>query len=266
MNESLKEKLKKLIEEGLKFNYRSFCVTGAYGYPASYTSEYISWKTRMQTLLESKFGGGSAVFSNFKKGENIPVLGNGPDYFDKAHAYFMGALKSALDLLDFDEEAIEEEIQERVKMSNKVFIVHGHDENLKQEVEIFLKEIGLEPIVLHRQPDKGQTVIEKIENNSDVGYAIILLTPDDIGYPSTEESKEEIKRERKLRARQNVIFEFGYFIGKLGRNRVCCLYKENIELPTDIAGLVYKKITEKLEEAKYSIIKDLKAIGYSLKI
>ncbi len=151
------------------------------------------------------------------------------------------------------------------QLSNKVFIVHGHDENLKQEVEIFLKDIGLEPIVLHRQPDKGQTIIEKFENNSEVGYALILLTPDDVGYPVSQETEGSDVKKRQ-RARQNVIFEFGYFVGKLGRSRVCCIYKEGVELPTDISGVIYKKVTTNIEEIGMSIIKDLKAVGYTIKI
>lgn len=266
MSVSLLERLEKLLEEGNKFTYHNFSKKGIYGYPESYLPEYISWKTRMQTLLETRFGKNSAVFQNFVKGANVIVLGNDQDAFNQSHAYFIGALQSAIDLVDFGAEAEEQIPQGKVKHGNKVFVVHGHDDKLKQEVEIFLKEIGLEPIVLHRQPDKGQTVIEKIESNSDVGYAIILLTPDDIGYPSTEESKLEQDRQKYFRARQNVIFEFGYFIGKLGRSRVCCLYKENVELPTDIAGIVYKKVTKSIEEIGLSIIKDLKAVGYSVRI
>ncbi len=265
MGTTLLEKLEKLLEEGEKFDYRNFSKMSGQ-FPESYTAEYISWKTRMQTLLESKFGKSSPVFENFIKGAQIAVLGNYSDSFNEAHSYFIGALKSAIDLIDFDPEESEEQEIKEIKKTNKVFVVHGHDEKLKHEVEIFLKEIGLEPIILHRQPDKGQTIIEKIENNSDVGYAIILLTPDDIGYPTTEESKNESEREKNFRARQNVIFEFGYFVGKLGRSRVCCLYKETVELPTDVSGVIYKKVKTKVEEVAFSIIKDLKAVGYSVTV
>lgn len=267
MVDSLLQKLEKLVKEGETFNWDNFSRKGSYGYPESYTSEYISWKTRVETLLESRFGKSSPVFQNFINGANIRVLGNGTDQFNRAHSYFMGALKSAIDLIDFDASVTrEKEIEKSIKKTNKIFVVHGHDEKLKHEVEIFLQEIGLEPIILHRQPDKGQTIIEKIESNSDVGYAIILLTPDDIGYSSIEESKEESEREKNFRARQNVIFEFGYFIGKLGRSRVCCLYKENVELPTDVSGIIYKEVKTTVDEIAFSIIKDLKAIGYSVNL
>jgi len=147
--------------------------------------------------------------------------------------------------------------------SRKIFVVHGHDEMLKNDTERFLRELGLEPIVLHRQPDKGLTIIEKLERYSNVGYAFVLLTPDDIGYSIEETQKEEKDRAIEYRARQNVIFEFGYLIGKLSRSRVCCIYKKDIILPTDISGLVYKKINFSIEEVRYALIKELKEIGYS---
>lgn len=148
--------------------------------------------------------------------------------------------------------------------STKVFIVHGHDEIAKTSLETFLYENKLEPVVLHRQADEGQTIIEKFEKHSDVGYAFILLTPDEISYLASEESKNDSERKKEYRARPNVIFEFGYFVGKLGRSKVCCLYTGNVAIPSDISGLTYKKYANSIEEIGYSIIKDLRAAGYSL--
>ena len=133
----------------------------------------------------------------------------------------------------------------------KVFVVHGHDIELKNDVELFLKSINLEPIVLHRQLDEGLTVIEKFEKHSDVKYAIILLTPDDIGYPREENDKKEKDRKLELHARQNVIFEFGFFVGKLSRKNVCCIYKEGVTLPSDLNGLIYKQVNRSIEEVVY---------------
>lgn len=144
--------------------------------------------------------------------------------------------------------------------------MHGHDQTLKNDIEIFLKNVGLEPIVLHRQPDEGLTIIEKLEKYADIGYAFILLTPDDVGYPVGEIQKAEKERIIEYRARQNVIFEFGYLVGRLGRNRVCCIYKEKTTLPTDISGLLYKKVTTSIEDVGYALIKELKAAGYKLKL
>lgn len=149
---------------------------------------------------------------------------------------------------------------------NRVFIVHGHDHALKSDLEVFLRQINIEPIVLHRQPDEGLTVIEKFERYSDVGFAFILLTPDDIAFSADELSKSEKERNIEYRARQNVIFEFGYFAGKLGRSNVCCIYKEGVILPSDLAGLLYKKVTHSIEEIGYSLIKELRIAGINPKI
>lgn len=148
--------------------------------------------------------------------------------------------------------------------SKRVFVVHGHDEVAKTSLEVFLREIGLEPVVLHRQADEGLTVIEKFEKHSDVGYAFILLTPDEVACLASEASKPEAERRTELRARPNVIFEFGYFVGKLGRSRVCCLYTGNVSLPSDVSGMIYKKYEKSIEEVAYSVIKDLKASGYGV--
>lgn len=148
--------------------------------------------------------------------------------------------------------------------SKKVFVVHGRDEVAKTSLEVFLREIGLDPIVLHRQADEGLTVIEKFEKHSDVGYAFVLLTPDEIAYLALEEGKPDNERNKEFRARPNVIFEFGYFVGKLGRSRVCCLYTGDVTLPSDVSGMIYKKYTKSIEEVAYGIIKDLKASGYAI--
>lgn len=148
--------------------------------------------------------------------------------------------------------------------TKKVFVVHGRDEVAKTSLEVFLHEIGLEPVVLHRQADEGMTIIEKFEKHSEVGYAFILLTPDEIAYLSTEEEKPDTDRQKEFRTRPNVIFEFGYFVGKLGRSRVCCLYTGNVSLPSDVSGMIYKRYEKSIEEVAYGVIKDLKASGYAI--
>ncbi len=120
--------------------------------------------------------------------------------------------------------------------SNKVFVVHGRDDAAKEKVARFLHQLGLQPIILHEQPDKGRTIIEKFEEESDVGFAVVLLTPDDMGSIKGGEPKP--------RARQNVLLELGYFIGKLGRKHVCPLLTEDIEVPSDYLGVLYKILDE----------------------
>lgn len=117
--------------------------------------------------------------------------------------------------------------------SNRVFIVHGHDDAVRETVARYLEKLGIEAIILHEQATGGRTIVEKLEHYSDVDFAVILLTPDDVG-----ESKERATN-LKARARQNVILELGYFVGKLGRSNVCALYKGPLELPTDYVGVGY---------------------------
>ncbi|CAN5403771.1 hypothetical protein BH18THE2_BH18THE2_11600 [soil metagenome] len=145
--------------------------------------------------------------------------------------------------------------------SKQVFIVHGHDSSAKNELaRIIDREFKLESIVLHEQPDKGRTIIEKLEHVSKLpGYAFVLLTPDDLGgiripnenieyFNSPDMKVTDQKTQFKYRARQNVILELGYFLGLLGRDRVCCLYKEAVELPSDISGILYKRFVENVSE------------------
>lgn len=120
-----------------------------------------------------------------------------------------------------------------IKVGTDVFMVHGHDDAVKDTVARFVEKIGVKVVILHEQPNAGRTIIEKFEAYSNVGFAIVLLTPDDVG--ATHEMADDLKQ----RARQNVIFELGYFIGKLGRQRVCAIYKEGVELPSDIHGILY---------------------------
>lgn len=262
--------LGELIEQGEKFTYRNFCGSwSARGYPATYSEEWITWQSRVQTFLFSKFGEESVPAQTLKRGIGCRVLENTETLFANAKALILSALKSAR--LSIDDEALPEVGVPRVSetgvaISNKVFIVHGHDEKAKNELEIFLKEIGLEPVVLHRQADEGQTIIEKFEKHSDVGYAFVLLTPDEMAYTVDQSDLSESERKIELRARPNVIFEFGYFVGKLGRKRVCCLYKGLVKLPSDINGLLYKQVTQSIEESGYGIIKELKAAGYNLNV
>jgi predicted nucleotide-binding protein len=117
--------------------------------------------------------------------------------------------------------------------SRKVFLVHGHDESVKHNVARFLEKLNLELIILHEQANKGRTVIEKFEQHSDVGFAVVLMTPDDIGGLASDLTKTQ------ARARQNVILELGYFFGKLGRERVCAIHSGGVELPSDIHGILY---------------------------
>ncbi len=141
---------------------------------------------------------------------------------------------------------------------NNVFIVHGHDNELKEQVARLVSDLGLNPVILHEQENMGQTLIEKLERNANKSsFAIILLTPDDFGY-SVQDGPEEAKP----RARQNVVLELGYFIGKLGRERTCALYK-GVDAPSDFDGVVYTPADESLAW-RFNVAKELRAAGYTV--
>jgi predicted nucleotide-binding protein len=123
--------------------------------------------------------------------------------------------------------------QSAPNVSRKIFLVHGHAEEVNQTVAEFLKTLNLDVVILHEQPNRGRTIIEKFETHSDVGFAVVLLTPDDTGAPIGDATKMQ------ERARQNVILELGYFIGKLGRGRVCPIYVGGVELPSDLHGVLW---------------------------
>jgi predicted nucleotide-binding protein len=269
MSKTLKA-INNLIEEGEQFTFKNFCSSWSeYGYPASYSEEWIIWQSRAKTFLSAKFGEKSVPAQTLERGLGYRLLRNGEDNFLNSKTLILSALKAARASIEDDvlPEVGKLEVSiEGVPRSNKVFIVHGHDEKAKQELEIFLTELGLEPVVLHRQADQGQTIIEKFEKYSDVGYAFILMTPDEIAYLSSEADISESERRAELRARPNVIFEFGYFVGKLGRARVCCLHTGAVTLPSDLGGLVYKQYLNSIEESGYSIIKELKAAGYNVRV
>lgn len=139
--------------------------------------------------------------------------------------------------------------------TNQVFIVHGHDELAKTEVARFIEKLGFEAIILHEQVSAGQTIIEKIESYSNVGFGIVLYTACDVG--NTKNNMDNLN----FRARQNVVFEHGFLIGKLGRKNVTALVKDTIETPNDISGVVYISMEG---EWKLSIAKEMKNSGYSI--
>ena len=140
-------------------------------------------------------------------------------------------------------------------MTNKVFIVHGHNEAVKQEVARFVEHLKLEAVILHEQVNRGRTIIEKFEaNSSDANFAIVLLTADDEGKAITESDYQK-------RARQNVIFEMGYFVGKLSRSNVFMLLDDGVEKPSDMDGIVYTSLKD---DWKTMLFKELYDCGYKV--
>ena len=114
--------------------------------------------------------------------------------------------------------------------ANRVFVVHGHDLEIKESVARFLEKIGIDAIIINEQPHASRTVIEKFEDYSDVGFAVVLITPDDVG--ALKDTPDQLQG----RARQNVIWEFGFFVGKLGRDGVCVIYRDGVEMISNYKG------------------------------
>jgi predicted nucleotide-binding protein len=140
--------------------------------------------------------------------------------------------------------------------SDRVFVVHGHDNQAVDQTEILIRRFGLTPIILREAPSSGRTVIEKFEEHSNVGFAIILMTPDDLGGVDSDHLAP--------RARQNVIWEWGYLVSRLGRPNVICLYKQGVEMPSDLHGLVTIHIADDVREKAEEIRRELNASGYQI--
>jgi predicted nucleotide-binding protein len=149
-----------------------------------------------------------------------------------------------------------DERSKHAETGTSVFIVHGSNEGRKEGAARFLSTLGLEPIILHEQPNRGRTLIEKFEAHADVSFAVVILTGDDLGGPTNSESGQP-------RARQNVVFELGYFVGRLGRKRVCTLYEEGVEIPSDFSGIVYIPL-DAAGAWRTLLARELKAAGFEI--
>lgn len=237
-------RLEKFVKEAKEFSEKDITASNP---------EFVAWNNSLIRYMEKKYGATSTTTNNFKKRTyslGVYALGTPQSSFINAYKKDMKITLRELEILleeeieDYDTHTITEK-----KQTKKVFIVHGRDDSKKYELSGFLYEQGLTPIILHEQVNNGQTIIEKIESNSDVACAIILLTPDDEGRLKASEN------DLKTRARQNVIFEAGYFMGKLGRNRTILLSGVE-ETMSDIDGIVYLDINN----YKSALLQELKAL------
>ena len=128
---------------------------------------------------------------------------------------------------------------------------------MKETVARYLSKLELNPVILHEQPNQGRTIIEKFEKHADVDFAVVLFTPDDIGHPVNNPDQS------KSRARQNVVLELGFFMGALGRQRVCVLYSGDIELPSDYSGVLYLPL-DGGGAWRFLLAKEMKASGMQI--
>lgn len=229
----------------------------------NFFSEYSKWHKFNIELLEQSF---DTTINKYKKeyeGATFHVIYGNEDIVKtqkediNKEINVLESLIERLPLIPISTEAAKNEVKVERKVTNKVFIVHGHKNEIKETVARRLSQLKLDPIILHEQPELGKTIIEKFEHNSsDVNFAIILLTADD-------EGKAKRETDYKTRARQNVVFEMGYFIGKLGREKVFLLLEDGVDKPGDLDGIVYVPI-DKHGAWVYKLVRELKAAGYSV--
>jgi predicted nucleotide-binding protein len=195
-------------------------------------SEYVSWLQQAVHSIKKLGKPGEALIRDI---ENYPDI-----QFSYEHNIerILGNLKAASQFaaelsMKSPQKNMDKKIKSTKKLNKKVFIIHGHDKTAKQTVARFVEHLGLTPVILHEQANRGRTLMEKvIDHSSDVHFAIALLTPDDVGH-----SKKAKKNEN--RARQNVIFELGLFLGILGRRKVVALRKKAVNIPSDYDDVVY---------------------------
>ena len=149
-------------------------------------------------------------------------------------------------------------IQMHIIKDNKVFIVHGHDIQLRKQVEEFIRVIGYEPIVLSKVANKGRSIFKKIEEESDKCCFSIIL------YTKCDEGKKKGTAEMKDRARQNVVFEYGYMSAKMGLDHACALVDEGIEMPSDLTGIIYVPNDRNNTDWRYKIVEEMRAAGLDI--
>lgn len=224
-------------------------------------------KRRLKMLVTNILGKSSSYYSDIVTITYSPTFSYSGmpesirvDAWDSGKNRTINLIDTIVEELEYfpkDDETKSFNQQTKIVDSSKVFIVHGHDNEAKTEVARFVERLDLEAIILHEQINSGATIIEKLEKYTDVGFAIVLYTPDDIG---TVKNKSD---NLNLRARQNVVFEHGLLIGKIGRNNVVALVKDTVEIPNDISGVVYETMDSK-GAWKFQIAKELKASGYTI--
>lgn len=220
------------------------------------TPGFQAWFSRAERFLIKKYGPNSFEYIKLKETKFIPsAYVTSSDLVNKCKEGLTATkliFKTYLDEMD-DDSAPKVTTKINTSSFDKIFIVHGHDGELKHAVARLVEKQGIGAIILSEQANKGKTIIEKFEENSDVSGAICLFTADDLGRAKDNSNEQP-------RARQNVVFEAGYFMGKLGRSRVVIIAESGIELPSDMRGIVY---TNK-NNWEVEVLKELKAMGYNI--
>jgi predicted nucleotide-binding protein len=245
MNNKLLRILRDLISKGEKIKSRAGNLFGTKRSVLT-DSEYIAWFQQSVHSIKRLGKYGENLIKDIENYPNIQF--SYEDSVERILGNLKAASKFASEMPTKKQKKINRETRNISNSNKRVFIIHGHDGVAKLTVARFIEQLGLTPIILHEQPNKGRTIIEKVLDHSEnVNFAIALLTADDIGHSKKAKKKEN-------RARQNVIFELGLFIGSLGRENVVALLKKGVKSPSDLDGIVYITFDDsggwKLELAK----------------
>ncbi len=244
------EKLKQIIEEASTL--LSLHITSS-------DPRFQAWKAKTSRFLLKYYGKGSFEYNRFANTHFTLlsyVVGRTPEskFADACHKGIettQAILQTYLE--DMEEETPEDNAPEQPNDFSKIFIVHGHDGELKESVARIIEKQGIEAIILSEQANQGRTIIEKFIDHSDVGGAICLFTADDIGKAKKASNENE-------RARQNVVFETGFFIGQLGREHTVILADAGVEMPSDLSGVVYTDT----RNWQLDLLRELSAMGYKV--
>ncbi|EGM77009.1 Putative nucleotide-binding protein containing TIR -like domain protein [Rheinheimera sp. A13L] len=250
------QKVNSLIEEAKQYTFDNNKYTVESGTYSRASIAMQAWIAECEDYILSNYGESSAPWKVYSRFERDRLDGNYRDTFDEQRNLILSALATCLRIPP-KSESKSKVVEKPLGNLNQVFVVHGHNEEVKVKVARFIEKLGFEPIILHEQASSGATIIEKIEEYSNVGFGVVLYTACDTG------SKAGTDLQLRPRARQNVIFEHGYLIGALARNRVCALVQGDLELPNDISGVVYTPIDHS-DAWQLQLAKELKKAGYEV--
>lgn len=232
---------------------------------AGFPEDFEAWKRKTEVTLRTVLGEESPLVRSFSKVSYTPrIYGSGMDTSGYRPAgvrraiAILSAAKEELSLRDELLNTVDAEPPLAAGKNDLVFIVHGRDDRRKLDFARTIHALtGTEPTVLHEQPNGGQVLIEKFETSAGrAGFAVVLLTADDFGRANTDDSEEP-------RARQNVVFEMGFFFGALGRDRVAVFLDEGVEEPGDVRGIVYTAI-DPAGAWKIALARELDAAGLTI--
>lgn len=240
--------------------------------PLLYT-EFTKWRRSARATVEWVFGQESRDAADFANIDYSPSYDEWPHLAPDEDLGYLNGLEEAEAILESMIEQIEKYglgdepasgpaanaagPSEAPANNRTVFIAHGHDQGATEAMARLVERVGLNPVILSERSGTSRTIIEKFETHSNVSYAIALLTADDIGGNQGDDGK------MRPRARQNVIFELGFFIGKLGRERVCALNKGDPEIPTNYSGVEYIPMDDS-GAWREKVVRELKSAGFDV--